>query len=68
MRKRKYTKLATQMTVIMAESEKELNGTLNKIKRNLQKWSIEINPKKTKCMVVTGNETQKKIYKLVMTS
>ena len=43
----------------MAESEKELNDTLNKIKSNLQKWSIEINPKKTKCMVVTDNETQK---------
>ena len=46
-------------TVIMAESEKELNDTLNKIKSNLQKWSIEINPKKTKCMVVTDNVTQK---------
>ena len=43
----------------MAESEKELNDTLNKIKSNLQKWSIEINPKKTKCMVVTDTETQK---------
>ena len=43
----------------MAESEKELNDTLNKIKSNLQKSSIEINPKKTKCMVVTDNETQK---------
>ena len=43
----------------MAESEKELNDTLNKIKSKLQKWSIEINPKKTKCMVVTDNETQK---------
>ena len=46
-------------TVIMAESEKELNDTLNKIKSNLQKWSIEINPKKTKCMVVADNEPQK---------
>ena len=46
-------------TVIMAESEKELNDTLNKIKSNLQKWSIEINPKKTKCMVVTDNEIEK---------
>ena len=46
-------------TVIMAESEKELNDTLTKIKSNLQKWSIRINPKKTKCMVVTDNETQK---------
>ena len=42
----------------MAESEKELNGTLNKMKSNLQKWSIEINPKKTKCMVVADNETK----------
>ena len=32
-------------TVIMAESEKELNDTLNKIKSNLQKWSIEIQRK-----------------------
>ena len=47
------------MTVIMAESEKELNDTVNKMKSNLQKWSIEINPKKTNCMVVTDNETQK---------
>ena len=44
---------------MMAESEKEPNDTLNKIKSNLQKWSIEINPKKTKCMLVTDNETQK---------
>ena len=33
-------------TVIMAESEKELNDTLKKIKSNLQKWSVERNPRK----------------------
>ena len=43
----------------MAQREKELNDTLNKIISNLQKWSTEINPKKTKCMIVTDNETQK---------
>ena len=46
-------------TVILAESEKELKDTLNKIKSNMQKLSIEINPKKTKCTVVT-DETQKR--------
>ena len=45
-------------TVIIAENEKELNDTLNK-KSNLQRWSIEINPKRTKCIVFTDNETQK---------
>ena len=45
-------------TVIITESEKELNDTLNK-KSNLQRWSIEINPKRTKCIVFTDNETQK---------
>ena len=43
----------------MAESETELNDILNKVKSNMQKWSIEINSKITKCMVVTDEETQK---------
>ena len=57
--KKKYKISYADDTAIMAESEKELNDTQNKIKSNLQKWSIEINPKKTKCMAVTDNETQK---------
>ena len=58
--KKKINKISyADDTVIMAESVKELNDTLNKLKSNLQKWSIEINPKKTKCMVVTDNKTRK---------
>ena len=41
-------------TVIIAETEEDLNKLVNKIAVEVKKWSIEINLEKEKSMVVTG--------------